>query len=81
MGKVTFKVNYSGVGALLKSSEMQNVLARYGDQVMSKLPAGYEMEISQTEERAKVRISAKSYLARLDNSKNNTLLKALGGGK
>ncbi len=81
MGKVTFKVNYPGIGELLKSNEMRNVLAQYGDQVMSRLPSGYEMEESETTQRAKVSIRASSVLARLDNSKNNTLLKALGGGK
>ena len=43
--------------------------------------SGYEMEESETTQRAKVSIRASSVLARLDNSKNNTLLKALGGGK
>ena len=80
MAKVKFKLNHAGVGALLKSAEMQDVLNQYGSKVMGKLPEGYGMRAGQTSQRAKVSVYTDSIEARIDNSKNNTLLKALGGG-
>ena len=81
MEKVKVKINYRGVGELLRSDEVRTVVNEYAESVMGRLPSGYEMESSQTEQRVKAKISAATIPAQIDNSQNNTLLKALGGGR
>ena len=77
-----FKLNKEGVRQLLKSSEMRSILQDYGDQAISRLGEGYEAVPGDTSEsvRAKVKVTATTYKTRRDNLKNNTILKAVGGG-
>lgn len=79
---VKFKLNKEGVRQLLKSSEMRSILQEYGDQAISRLGEGYEAVLGDTSEsvRAKVKVTATTYETRRDNLKNNTILKAVGGG-
>lgn len=78
---VKFELNSKGVVELMKSSAMQSVLKKYGDATASAAGKGYSTEIVMSGDRAKVFVEAKTFEARQDNMKNNTLLKALGGGK
>lgn len=80
MSKIQVKLNYEGVMELLKSSEMKSVLDGYADRVMKQLDDGYEVE-HRTTDRAVVAVGAITAKARVDNSRNNTLLKALGAAK
>jgi len=81
MSKVTVKLNYKGVRELLNSSEMQEILDGCADRMMRQLDDdGYEVEHRKTD-RAVVTIGAATTKARVKNSKNNTLLKALGAAK
>lgn len=80
MSKIQVKLNYKGVRELLKSSEMKSVLDGYADRVMKQLGDGYEVE-RRTTDRAVVAVGATTAKARVDNSRNNTLLKALGAAK
>lgn len=80
MSKIQVKLNYKGVRELLKSSEMKSVLDGYADRVMKQLDDGYEIE-RRTTDRAVVAVGATTAKARVDNSRNNTLLKALGAAK
>jgi len=81
MSKVTVKLNYKGVRELLNSSEMQAILDGCADRMMRQLDDdGYEVEHRKTD-RAVVAIGAATTKARVKNSKNNTLLKALGAAK
>ena len=75
-----FELNYAGVGELLKSKEMARVLAEHGHTVLGRLPHGYGMSEGETTQRAKVTVGTRTRQAESDNKKNNTLLKALGGG-
>lgn len=77
MSKVQVKLNYGGVRELLKSSEVKAMLADKGAAVLGRLPAGYEAE-ERTTDRAVYAIHAATAEARVENSRNNTLLKALG---
>ena len=77
----TFQLNFKGVQDLLKSDEMEGVLKDYGRAVMQGLDDGYEMSTYKGKTRSNVMIEAKSFRAKRDNKKNNTLLKALGGAK
>lgn len=78
--RVKVKLNIGGVGQLLKSEEVQKMLREYGSATLNRVGDGYELEEGQTLHRAKCTVRAKSYKAKRDCLKNNTLLKALGGG-
>lgn len=79
---VKFELNRAGVRELLKSSEMRDILQDYGNQAINRLGEGYEAVPGDTSEsvRAKVKVTATTYKTRRDNLKNNTILKAVGGG-
>lgn len=82
MSKVKFELNKQGVSELMKSQEMRAILRDYGNEAVSRLGSGYEATDSDTSSsvRAKVKVSATTYATRRDNLKNNTILKAVGGG-
>lgn len=80
MANFRFELNYAGVGELLKSKKMADVLAEHGSAVLGRLPSGYGMSKGETSQRAKVTVGTRTRAAESDNKKNNTLLKALGGG-
>ena len=80
MNKVTVKLNYKGVQELLKGVEMKACLDEYAGRIMKQLDDGYEVE-HRTTDRAVVAVGATTAKARAQNSKNNTLLKALGAAK
>lgn len=79
---VKFELNRAGVRELLKSPEMRDILQDYGNQAINRLGEGYEAVPGDTSEsvRAKVKVTATTYKTRRDNLKNNTILKAVGGG-
>lgn len=78
MAKV-FELNSDGVRALLKSSEMMGVLEGYGKSALGRLPDGYEMTSQVGKNRITVQIEAVTNSAKIDNRKNNSLLKSLRG--
>ena len=80
MGRAKFELNKAGVIELMKSAEMKAVLNEYGSRVSSSAGAGYEAKDVMSGDRAKVFVYAETEEAKKDNLKNNTLLKALGGG-
>ena len=65
--RVKVKLNYKGVGQLLKSSEMQALLAQHAGQIAGRCGSGYETDGFVAQTRA----------ARADNARSNTILKAL----
>lgn len=77
MAKVRFKLNYAGVGKLLKSSEMQSVLNGYTSAALGRVGDGYEAETFVGFDRAHAIVKAATPEARRENSENNTLLKAV----
>lgn len=80
MSKIKVKLNYKGIQELLNGDAMRNCLDEYADRVMKQLDDGYEIE-HRTTDRSVVAIGATTAKARVQNSKNNTLLKALGAAK
>lgn len=74
----SFKLNRAGVRELLQSDEMVGVLQSYAQSASASLGAGYEITTMVGKNRANARITAVTSEARKDNSKNNTLLKAVG---
>lgn len=77
MSKNTFKLNYSGVGQLLKSTEMQKVLTDHATKIKNRVGDGYEQDVYVGKTRANAMVKATSFKAKRDNKKNNTLLKAV----
>ena len=77
MAKNTFKLNYKGVGELLKSEPMQKVLSDYATNIRNRCGDGYEQDIFIGKTRANAMVSATTYQAKKDNLENNTLLKAV----
>ena len=78
---VEFKLNISGLNTLMKSPAMQSVLNTAAQSIAQSAGSGYKAEIEQAHPIsfiaiASVKTTNKS--SRLDNNKNNTLLKAAG---
>ena len=81
MSKVKFKLNRAGVRELMKSKGMLGICTEHADAVQSRAGEGYEVTTYIGKNRANASVMAATYKARKDNLKNNTLLKALGGGR
>lgn len=77
MAKNTFKLNYKGVGELLKSEAMQTILNEYATNIKNRCGDGYEQDIYVGKTRANAMVSATTFQAKKDNLENNTLLKAV----
>lgn len=74
--KVT--LNSTGVKALLKSDEALQICKDYAYSAQSKLGSGYEVTYMKGRLRANAEVAAVSKAAKLENMKNNTILKAVG---
>ena len=77
MSKMQFKLNRSGVGQLLKSAEMQSVLNERATEIKNRCGNGYEQDVYIGANRANAMVVASTYQSKADNSRNNTLLKAV----
>ncbi|TXW87765.1 hypothetical protein D4M61_30190, partial [Klebsiella pneumoniae] len=75
MAKMKFKLNRSGVAALMKSNQMQGVLEEKATGVRNRAGEGYKQDIYVGKTRANAMVYADTYQAKKDNMKNNTLLK------
>lgn len=80
MSKGNFKLNRSGVRALLRSQEAMNVVTSYAYAISSRCGEGYEVTYRTGKTRVNASVKAMTDKARQDNYENNTLLKARGGG-
>ena len=88
MNKVDFKLNLPGLNEIMKSPEMQSILAEKGAEVMarangnSQIPnAKYGMDTKTINWIAVTTVRADNGEAVAENLRNNTLLKSLLGGK
>lgn len=72
-----FVIIKKGVVEIMKSKEMQNILTQKAKEIENRLPKGYESDIYVGKTRANASIGPKTKKARIDNYKNNTLLKAV----
>lgn len=77
MAKMKFKLNRSGVAALMKSNQMQGVLEEKATGVRNRAGEGYKQDIYVGKTRPNAMVYADTYQAKKDNMKNNTLLKAV----
>ena len=72
-----FELNEQGVRALLKSAEMEAILKERADKALRRLPSGYESDTHVGKTRVNASVWTKTASAVKDNSKNNSLLKAV----
>lgn len=76
-----FKHSWAGYKRLMKSNDVKEMLQPYADKQKSNLGSGYAVEAERGKTRWGINVWAKSKKAKRDNSRNNTMLKSLGGGK
>ena len=74
-----FKLNRAGVRQLMQSQEMQAVLQEKASQITARCGDGYERDVMVGKNRANAMVRASTDAAKRDNSKNNTILKAVRG--
>ena len=79
MSKVRIELNYAGVGELLRSSEMEEMLRETAQEVASRAGPGYEVDTYRAGTRVIASVFTDTDEAAQDNLDNNTLLKAVGG--
>lgn len=77
MSDFVFKLSRKGVAELMKSQEMQGVLKEHATTIKNRAGDGYEQDIHVGRNRANAMVKAETFKAKKDNSKNNTLLKAV----
>lgn len=70
-------LNYSGVRELLQSDEMQAICDEHAKAIAKRAGDGYESDTYKGKTRVNSAVYADTYEAKLDNMKNDTLLKAL----
>ena len=74
-------VEPKAVFEIMKSDEMQKILREEAEKVVGRAGEGYEANVRVGSKRAVANIAPTTPKAYNSNLKNNTLLKALGGGK
>ena len=78
MDKVKIELNSSGIRQLLKSEEMGQMLKQQAEQVRAGCGSGYSTDLYQAGSRVIAGVFAETAEAAKQNSRENTLLKALG---
>lgn len=74
---VKIKLNRTGVKSLLKSEEMMQICKDCAHSAQAKLGDGYEVSYRVGKNRVNAQIKAVSLKAKLQNLRNNSILKAL----
>lgn len=80
MSKVKFELNSAGVVELMKSQEMMDVCKAYADAVRDRAGDGFAVNTMVGQNRVHAMVYATTAKATALNYRENTLLKALGGG-
>ena len=80
MADVRIELNEEGVRELMQSSEMMQICMDHANRALSSLGSGYTVSSYVGKTRVNAEVSAESFAARRENAKNNSILKALGGG-
>lgn len=79
MGDVKIVLDEDGVRELLRSEEAKSICKEFADKALAQLGADYEVTTWTGPNRVNASVHATTYLARKDNSENNTILKAVTG--
>ncbi len=78
MAKVKIELNSSGIRQFLKSEEMGQMLKQQAEQVRARCGSGYSTDLYQASSRVIAGVFAETAEAAKQNSRENTLLKAIG---
>lgn len=79
---VVFKLNLSGLNEIMKSGQMQSIVNSAAQQALGALGEGYEMESAHPISFIAIAsVRASTYKAKLENNRDQTILKAIGGVK
>lgn len=75
---IKVELNHAAVGELLKSSEMQELVKSYADEIAERAGEGYASDTYNAGSRVIASAYTETEEAMEDNLENNTLLKAMG---
>ena len=75
---IKVELNHTAVGELLKSSEMQELVKSYADEIAKRAGEGYASDTYSAGSRVIASAYTETEEAIEDNLENNTLLKAMG---
>lgn len=75
---IKVELNHEAVGELLKSSEMQELVKSYADEIAERAGEGYASDTYNAGSRVIASAYTDTEEAMEDNLENNTLLKAMG---
>ena len=75
---IKVELNHTAVGELLKSSEMQELVKSYADEIAKRAGDGYASDTYNAGSRVIASAYTETEEAMEDNLENNTLLKAMG---
>ena len=75
---IKVELNHEAVGEMLKSSEMQELIKSYADEIAKRAGEGYASDTYNAGSRVIASAYTETQEAMEDNLENNTLLKAMG---
>lgn len=81
MSKVRIELNRAGITQILKSPSMRSAVERRARQIAAASGPGYEADSMIGRNRARASVYAKSFRARRDNARNNTILRNIGAAR
>ena len=79
MGNVKIVLNRDGVRELLKSQALMDECVKYANRAVAQLGDGYEVTTVVGRNRVNAEVAAVTYEAKVENTKTNSILKAIGG--
>lgn len=80
MSNVTIKLNSSGIQKFLRDEAVRNLAGGEAKKIAAKANGNYKVSTITAGTRCIATVEAADLSTRKDNYKNNTLLKAMGGG-
>ena len=77
MSDFKFELNRSGVRELLTSEKMKEIVSGHATSAVGRLGEGYKSDTHVGKNRVNAMVYADSIRAKIDNSRHNSLLKAV----
>jgi len=78
MSNIRIELDYQGVGELLKSQELSDLIGEIVDDIKGRCGEGYESDIQVLSTRVVGSVYTDTNAAIKDNLNNNTILRSLG---
>lgn len=78
MADLEIKLDYAGIGQMLRGDEMKTLVSEYGQKAVQIAGTGYGSSTHNTGQRQACNIFPADARSANDNYRNNTLLKVLG---